>query len=340
MEIKLKIYRDWDASDTVGTVSAGSGLIGGIWDAITASHRQADANNFNLGMYQLQRADALSDWKRQNEYNAPAAVMSRYKAAGLNPNLIYGQPGLASPAIRSSQPQPAGIAPATAGKAVADVLPNFLDTQMKQATIDNTRQMLDNMRSDNLIKQADLVKKNMENIITSFNPLVSGTTTPTGKEEKETQEEFKYNMDVGIKQEQWNNLTRTGNVLSETTSSMRIDNAVKAALQESNITIGMQKAFQSLMDSAKSEFEVKNLDLLKRKMLNDLELQNLEIDQQQGGFNSKSPLWQKVIGGLIDAAVMYSTKGAVSTGGLQKAVNPADPNEGYRLLQTRTYQKR
>lgn len=30
-------------------------------------------------------------WNMQNEYNSPASQMARYKAAGLNPNLIYGQ---------------------------------------------------------------------------------------------------------------------------------------------------------------------------------------------------------------------------------------------------------
>lgn len=30
-------------------------------------------------------------WNMQNQYNSPAAQMARYKEAGLNPNLIYGQ---------------------------------------------------------------------------------------------------------------------------------------------------------------------------------------------------------------------------------------------------------
>lgn len=37
-------------------------------------------NQYNLDM-----------WRMQNEYNSPAAQMQRFKEAGLNPNLIYGQ---------------------------------------------------------------------------------------------------------------------------------------------------------------------------------------------------------------------------------------------------------
>lgn len=44
------------------------------------------------------RQEALEDWNRQNEYNSPKNQMQRYKDAGLNPQLIYGQgtPGNAS----------------------------------------------------------------------------------------------------------------------------------------------------------------------------------------------------------------------------------------------------
>ncbi|QXN75085.1 DNA pilot protein [Microvirus mar22] len=36
----------------------------------------------------------LKAWNLQNEYNSPKAQMERYLAAGLNPNLIYGQSNL------------------------------------------------------------------------------------------------------------------------------------------------------------------------------------------------------------------------------------------------------
>lgn len=45
---------------------------------------------YNERMYEKQRADALADWQRSADYNSPQAQMTRYKEAGLNPNLIYG----------------------------------------------------------------------------------------------------------------------------------------------------------------------------------------------------------------------------------------------------------
>lgn len=50
--------------------------------------------------YQQQRRDTIADWNRTNAYNAPSAQMQRYKDAGLNPHLIYGQSNTA-PSVSS-----------------------------------------------------------------------------------------------------------------------------------------------------------------------------------------------------------------------------------------------
>lgn len=44
-----------------------------------------------LRMQREQNQWNLQQWYRQNEYNDPAHMMSRFKNAGLNPNLVYGQ---------------------------------------------------------------------------------------------------------------------------------------------------------------------------------------------------------------------------------------------------------
>lgn len=46
----------------------------------------------------------LDFWNMQNAYNSPQAQMSRYQAAGLNPNLIYGQSNTADQVTAASSP--------------------------------------------------------------------------------------------------------------------------------------------------------------------------------------------------------------------------------------------
>ena len=48
-------------------------------------------NRHNRELADYQNRTNLEHWNIQNEYNTPAQQMSRYQAAGLNPNLIYGQ---------------------------------------------------------------------------------------------------------------------------------------------------------------------------------------------------------------------------------------------------------
>jgi hypothetical protein len=63
------------------------------------------ANKSNtIAAANLEQQFAIDNWNRNNAYNSPAAQMTRYKEAGLNPNLIYGQMSN-SPAIKSPDVQ-------------------------------------------------------------------------------------------------------------------------------------------------------------------------------------------------------------------------------------------
>ena len=96
-----------------GGASLLSGLISGIGakrntDATNASAERA-AEIYNQGQMDLakyQNDYNLEMWKMQNEYNSAAAQMQRYRDAGLNPNLIYGN-GASSAGNAASAPEAA-----------------------------------------------------------------------------------------------------------------------------------------------------------------------------------------------------------------------------------------
>lgn len=57
-------------------------------------HNQMDwlvQNKYNEGLWNKQNEYNERVWHMMNEYNSPMAQMQRFKEAGLNPNLIYGQ---------------------------------------------------------------------------------------------------------------------------------------------------------------------------------------------------------------------------------------------------------
>lgn len=65
----------------------------------------AQANQYNLEMAEYTYKKNLEQWNRENVYNSPKSQMQRYKDAGLNPHLIYGQQNTASGSPQMQTPQ-------------------------------------------------------------------------------------------------------------------------------------------------------------------------------------------------------------------------------------------
>lgn len=69
------------------SVPSGSDFFNGISTLMNNLQQQ----RFSKQMYQRQYKDSIDFWNMQNAYNTPQMQMERFKAAGLNPHLIYGQ---------------------------------------------------------------------------------------------------------------------------------------------------------------------------------------------------------------------------------------------------------
>jgi hypothetical protein len=98
---------------------------------------------WNEKMYERQRNDALADWMRQNEYNTPEAQMQRFKQAGLNPNLIYGQSNEGA-TIRSTDSKSWNPTPVQfdLGAIAKSALFAGVDLKQKEANVQNTKQKI------------------------------------------------------------------------------------------------------------------------------------------------------------------------------------------------------
>jgi hypothetical protein len=107
-------------------------------------YTNAQNRQFSQQMYDRQRADALTDWDKQNKYNSPSQQMQRYKEAGLNPNLIYGQMSN-SAAIRSTDMKhPDFVAPKLQN--TGQVMNNYVDFKLKEQQLSNDKQAGDLLR--------------------------------------------------------------------------------------------------------------------------------------------------------------------------------------------------
>lgn len=147
-------------------IAAGASLAGSAINAGSQSRTNQSQLSYSREMYDKQRADALADWNRQNQYNSPKEQMMRFKEAGLNPNLIYGQQ-TQSPVVRTSSVE--GYSPRAPqvdlGNAAAmglQGLSTYQDTRLKDVQTDLVKEQIKNASTDNMLKQLDWAEKNIK----------------------------------------------------------------------------------------------------------------------------------------------------------------------------------
>jgi len=141
-------------------ITGGASLLGGVLNAGSQMGTNSSQLSYAKEMYDKQRADALTDWNMQNEYNSPKQQMTRFKEAGLNPNLIYGQMSN-SPVVRTSSPQTYNpTAPQVdLAQSAGMALNSYYDTQLKTAQTDAVKAQADSAKQDVLLKSLDVMKK-------------------------------------------------------------------------------------------------------------------------------------------------------------------------------------
>lgn len=239
-------------------IQAGSSIAG----AAAQSSMNKATREWNERMYAMQRNDAMMDWNRQNEYNSPAAQMERFKAAGLNPNLIYGQtneaPAVRSTDVKSWNPTAPSYG-AGVGNALLSGLASYQDMTMQDEQIKNMQAQRQNLALDSLIKGADIFSKNLKNakdveLYDTYKQtaieLLRGITTRT---------------DVAVSQE-----------------------ARDAAMHAPSLQAAFERIANISADTAKKNAEI---SLLKGSGV----LQDLEIGLRNKGMSWNDPLWARML---------------------------------------------
>ncbi|WP_270568770.1 hypothetical protein [Coprobacter secundus] len=145
----MGLFKKLKSSFDVGGL-AGS-VIGSIGNAVqTRKYLKAQAKEnqknreYNLMLARQQNQWNIEQWQRENDYNSPSAQMARYRQAGLNPDLIYGQQNTsaASPVLTSGVPSSpndmsAMLSQRNFGTAVQAAINDSLDTKLKKEQIKN-----------------------------------------------------------------------------------------------------------------------------------------------------------------------------------------------------------
>ena len=137
----------------LGAMQAGSNLFGGLFQGLV--------NRANAG-YQFEQEKKM--WQMQNEYNLPANQMQRFKDAGLNPALMYGQgtPGnsTGTPSYNLQNPEFKHMDILGTLGAYQDMMVKREQSNNLRAQNDMIRAQIANAQVDNNIKTLDYLDKN------------------------------------------------------------------------------------------------------------------------------------------------------------------------------------
>lgn len=126
-----------------GALAAAGSILGAGINAYSSNQMNKDIAREQMAWQQAENERTfqrnLEQWNRENQYNTPSAQMERLHAAGLNPNLVYGNGSGTMQSASSPQLQAAhSIMPQLRPYLdTAGISQMILDAKMKEAQIKN-----------------------------------------------------------------------------------------------------------------------------------------------------------------------------------------------------------
>ena len=212
----------------------------------------------NKKLADRQYKQQLDMWNKMNEYNAPVQQMARFKEAGLNPNLIYGQ-GTPGNATQMAKYQEQATDFQGAADQVGDAASNYFDTRLKQGQIDNQLKDLD-------VKEASIRATLAGAGLKEFDrQLKEDTRADMIRSSKAKADQAEQQLKISYQQEQ--NIRTEGKIAKQRlqqqfdqTTMQRLDLKVKQSLQrakEQGLETGLWggAAIWKLMESIENPLE-------------------------------------------------------------------------------------
>lgn len=253
-------------------IAAGSSILGQGMQAFSQGQMNRKTRDFSREMYDRQRADSLTDWNMMNAYNSPEEQMKRFREAGLNPNLIYGQQNQGA-VVRSSN------VPSWSPQAlpIGDILPKgvqgFMDMSLKKQTINN-------MERQNKVLEMQAIK-------IAADIANSAIRTASG--------EFKLGQDKAL----YDTVIQTANEkLSKLTHEERITH-YRADILQNTAELTIKEANQRLLNmitaNAKNEAERSRINAQIAIMEKDGKLKDFEISLNRDGVTKGDAVWLRAI---------------------------------------------
>jgi len=242
--------------------------------------------------YERQRRDALDFWNKQNEYNAPVNQMARLRAAGLNPNLMYGQGNVGnSQAIDVPDTQPLNFrSPRVEGSNDAlQALLGVADLRIKNAQATNLETSTENIRQEGILKSWLARRAGLDYSLEEELYQTNADARRAGLEKTKVETDLMINRDVREAIQLSSNISEA----AERILSMRDQRATNEVMRA-----------QSRAETARIR---ENIRLLEKEGI----LKNFDIELRRQGIMPNDPLWARYsamfLSDIVDGRLTPST---------------------------------
>jgi len=273
-------------------ISGGTALLGGVLNSNSQEKQNEASMRFAREMYDRQKTDNLALWNLQNQYNTPEAQMSRFKAAGLNPNLIYGQgnagnasqlstPDVQHPEFRSPE---WGNGVSAAGLGFVN---GIYDLEIKAAQADNLRAQNSVIQQDALLRAAQIANTTAGTERSRFD---LGLDSELRNVSAEARRESLRQLKVGIDLSQRRDARET--VMNATNVQEAFARMANLKVQELNSKVSR---VHTAADTQRIKQEITNMKSQLNNLRKDGTLKQLDVNLKKDGIQPHDPMWARTL---------------------------------------------
>lgn len=279
-------------------IAAGATIASSGANVYAQGRMNKKTREWNDKQYARTRADALADYETQNTYNSPAAQMQRFREAGLNPNLIYGQSNEGATVRSSDTPSWNPRAPEV-NLDPGPALSAYFQTKMQDA-------QLRNLETVNTVQQQEALLKGAQTQATLASvPNTQASTNRTLWETAQSQSLAPYVLEASKA-----NLAK----LSAETQQLLDNNERQAALTANTLQQGVENILLIRLNRLKTAAETANTEASRSEIqarIKQIEqsIENAKKDNEikeetlkllRRGQNPNDPTWMRQLGIFLE----------------------------------------
>lgn len=257
-------------------ITAGGSLVGNMLNLGESRRASRKDREYADMAWHRQNSQNLAMWNMQNAYNHPSAQMQRFKEAGLNPNLIYGQGNTASN-IEAAKPQSVNQTPANFDLRAGETMSQYYTFRNMEAQTDNLRE-----QNNVLIEDAALRAAQTSNMLAN--------TGKTLQDTSQGKEMFKYSLEAARE-----SIRKTRN---EADVLLTRDER-EAAMNASNLKEAIERIAnmreQRLSNPLQRDELRQRIALLKKDNI----IKQFEVDLNKLGIRAQDPIWARIVSKLL-----------------------------------------